>query len=253
LYSTAANAALLGVLGHFKRVHTDAADTCPCIDLSDRWETYYSRRSRRLKKGNNLIANRLKKAFQAIDVARVTLDSSAAGERALTELYQLASASWKKDLDVALHQPGPREWAQRLRATLGDSGTLCAWVLRLDGTLAAAELQLDYSGRVSALRADTHNDFEKHGAGTYLNWKILEQLMGRPGTDLYNMGPGLSDYKERWAEQYDALSLATWFSPTLRGRLLWMIDYRLKPLAKKIARRPAAPAETPTDAQAEES
>jgi CelD/BcsL family acetyltransferase involved in cellulose biosynthesis len=244
LYDTAANAALLGALRTFERVSITIADTCPCIDLNDRWDSYYSRRSRRLKKGNNLIANRLKKAFQAIDVTRVPLDSSAAGERALTELYELSSGSWKKELETALHRPGPQAWTQSLRRTLGDSGALCAWMLRLDGALAAAELQLDYSGSVSALRADTREEFEKYGAGTYLSWKLLEKIMGRPAAHLYNMGPGLNEYKERWAEKYDELSFANWFSPTIRGRLLWAIDHRIKPLVKKMTRPPApAPAE----------
>jgi hypothetical protein len=239
LYDTAANDALRSILRNFKRVSITIADTCPCIDLNDRWDSYYSRRSRRLKKGNNLIANRLKKTFQAVDVTRVTLDSSATGERALTELYELSSASWKKELQTALHMPGPRAWTQSLRRTLGDSGAMCAWILRLDGALAAAELQLDYAGSVSALRADTHQEFERYGAGTYLSWKILEKIMGRPSTYLYNMGPGLNEYKQRWAEKYDELSFANWFSPTIVGRLLWAIDHRLKPWIKKIAQRSA--------------
>ena len=233
---TAANTVLLNGLSNGKRVAIGGADACACVGLDEPWEAYYARRSRRLKKGNNLIAKKLKGAFKNVEIQRVELDASAAAAAALQELCKLAENSWKKELPTGLSKPIPRKWADALRQTLGSAGSMCAWTLRLDGALAAAELQLEKSGMVSALRADTAEEFDKFGTGTYLGWKVLEALMN--GTRVvYNMGPGLNEYKERWAERRVELSTANVFAATLKGRLLWSLDYKLKPLAKRIAER----------------
>lgn len=231
---TVPNTALLQALSRCKRVSIVPADACACVGLDEPWDAYYARRSRRLKKGNNLIANKLKAAFRNVEVKRVILDPSPAGAEVLDALCDLSKSSWKKELDVALYKANPRKWADAMRQSLGASGNVYAWTLYLDGVLAAAELQLERSGIVSALRADTREEFDKYGTGTFLGWKVLEALMNGERV-LYNMGPGLNEYKERWAEKRVDLSMANVFSPTITGRLLWSIDYRLKPLAKKIA------------------
>jgi CelD/BcsL family acetyltransferase involved in cellulose biosynthesis len=235
LYRTPANAALIAHVMRQRRVLTRSADTCPCVLLHDTWDAYYSRRSRRLKKGNNLIANRLRKAFGSVEVARTVLDPTAAGDRALVELIELSANSWKRNLDTALYRQSPRDWVQEMQRLIGKRGALVMWSLRLDGALAAAELQLDYAGVVSALRAEVREDLQAHGPGTYLSWKVLEALMG-VGRTVYNMGPGLNEYKARWAEHYEELSLIDWYSPTPRGQLLWIADGRLRPALARLRR-----------------
>ena len=240
LYTTPANSALINELKKLRRCTWEAADTCPCVMLQDTWERYYSRRSRRLKKGNNLIANRLAKAFPSIKVTKTVLDESPAGDVALAELLALCSESWKKDMDTSLHQPGPRAWVEELRRAL--SGRVVLWGLRLDDELAAAELQLEQSGVVSALRADAREKYESFGTGTYLGWKLLETIMNT-GKSLYNMGPGLSEYKARWAEHDVQLAVGNCYSATTRGLILWLFDRYVRPLRKnigKIARAPTA-------------
>jgi CelD/BcsL family acetyltransferase involved in cellulose biosynthesis len=73
----------------------------PCVDDSDyqvdlrtTWQAYYATRSRRLKKGNNLIANHLKKDFKQIEiVVRPAVDESQVNEL-LDTIAELASDHW---------------------------------------------------------------------------------------------------------------------------------------------------------------
>lgn len=231
---SAANRALKKRLRQKSRVILGTADNCPCVRLEESWENYYQRRSRRLKKGNNLIANRLKRAFGAVSVERVVLDASERGQRLMRELVELSAASWKADMGTAIHASSPRAWFEELRTTLGSSGAVVAWCLRLDGRLAAAEVQLDYGGIVSALRADVMQELESHGPGTYLGWKVLEGLMGS-GRRLYNMGPGTSEYKSRWSEGEQALNSIDWYSPTAVGYLHWLKSVRTWPRRSQFA------------------
>ena len=247
LSDTPANAALGRRLGEESRLVAGSGDSCPCVPLNGTWGDYYSRRSRRLKKGNNLIANRLRKAFKSVDVARTVVDAGPAGRQALSELLELSGNSWKRELPTALHRTEPRAWVDELRQRLGSTGALVLWSLRLDGALAAAELQLDFAGIVSALRAEVRQELESHGPGTFLGWVVLESLMDG-GRTIYNMGPGLSDYKARWAESIQPLARIDWYSPTLSGLLLWLVEGLVRPTASRLRARLRAAATKPKNA-----
>jgi hypothetical protein len=218
-----------------------------CISLREPWGTYYARRTRRLKKGNNLIANRLHKNFAVVSVERIdNRGDDAAFARIVSDYVRLSADSWKKGTGTTLDEPGPAAWLTELcRATAG-TGQIAIWRLLLDGRTAAAELQLDFHGIVSALRADVNVEFEPHAPGTYLNWKVLEGLHGS-GRSLYNMGPGKNPYKLRWAESEATLVRITAFNRSLRGQVARYWETSIKPRLQRthaawLARRhPSSP------------
>lgn len=220
LYGTDANLALMGALSKLPRTATASLDACPCVDLSTDWTTYYATRSRRLKKGNNLIANRLKKEFATIDVTRNVIDGSVDSGNLLDEVMQLCGTSWKRELPTSLHREPASSWIRELRRRMAGSEALVIWCLRLDGILVAAEIQLEHGGEVAGMRSEVREDFAQHGVGTYLNWRILESLLGS-GRRLYNMGPGISEYKTRWSNVLLEPVTLTMFGSTARGRLGW--------------------------------
>ena len=78
-------------------------------------------------------------------------------------------------------------------------GWLALWTLRLDGRLVAMEYQLRHDGRVNALRADFDPALREVSPGSALNFAIARALFERGGVHEYDMGPGLNDYKLRWA------------------------------------------------------
>lgn len=214
---------------------TDASN--PAIDLGGGWLDYYATRTRRLKKGNNLIANHLQKAGTIeLDRCHGVLDG-AQTDRLLDTLTRVSGASWKQRTGNTLDQPGPRAFFARLTRAAGAHGWLSVWLLRLNGEVIATEYQLCFGGRVHALRADFDPAYDTLSPGTYLNWKMLEASFDGTHTQ-YLFGPGDNPYKQRWAQHAVALASLRAWSPSLRGRLRHAWCQHLRPLAKRLLRRP---------------
>lgn len=209
--------------------------TNPGIALNSTWEKYYSQRTRRLKKGNNLIANRIKRAGASAEIHRYTPQScDAAGiAQALKSAAFLSSKSWKDGLGVSLNHEGPQAWFRRLNQHSERAGWLSVWLLTIDGRPAAMEYQLQYNGRIHGLRSDFDPALDELSPGTYLNWKMLQALFD-VGAQHYQMGPGNNPYKYRWADTFDPVSCLTLYGSTVMGRWLALRDLRLRPLVKRL-------------------
>lgn len=202
------------------------------IELEGTWEDFYRTRSRRLKKGNNLVANRLRRAG-TIELARLTgADiTDAVGET----LRALSASSWKQATATTFDHPGPGAFLDTLLERGRRGHWLVVWLLHLDGEPIAGELHLEHGGRAHALRADYLEHAAELSPGTYLNWKIIERLFE---TDLqrYELGPGGNPYKQRWTE--DGLPLVTLdaWPPTTAGRLAAFRERRVRPALSRLGR-----------------
>lgn len=209
------------------------AERNPFIDLTTGWEAFYGTRSRRLKKGNNLIANRLQRAG-AVTVDRVTGEdvTPAIGET----LRQLSAASWKQATRTTFDHPGPGAFLDTLIERGRAEGWLVVWLLTLDGETIASELHLEYAGRAHALRADYAEHAGELSPGSYLNWKIIERLF-ESALDRYELGPGTNPYKQRWTEEGLPLATIDAWPPTAIGRLKALWHLRLRPALVRLKRR----------------
>lgn len=216
----------------------------PLIDLRGTWQDYYAGRSRRLKKGNNLIANHLQKAG-AVELQHCAGSMDPAQADHLLDILTAVSAkSWKQRTGNTLDRSGPQAFFAALTHAAAAQGWLSVWLLRLNGQVIATEYHLCFQGRVHALRSDFDPAHEALSPGTYLNWKVLEGSFGC-GQTHYFFGPGDNPYKQRWAEDGAPLSVLRAWSPSARGRLRHLWHQRLRPWAKRLLRR--APKPTPTD------
>ncbi len=213
----------------------------PWIDLTLGWEAYYATRSRRLKKGNNHIRNRLQRGFERIEVRRWRGGPGGDTVRAL--LVAVSGASWKKQTGLTLDKPAPRAWLEALFRHHAPRGEVQVWWLELDGRPVATELQLCRGGHVYALRADYDQRFEEYSPGTYLFWRLLEALQEEGESRRYWMGPGHNPYKERWLQGVEPLWRYRFYRRNLRGRLLYAMEGRLKPW---LRRRSTEEREKPT-------
>lgn len=223
----------------------EPAGANPVIPLSGGWAAFYATRGRRLKKSNNLVANRLTRAGE-LRLEWRRGDTLGDLDGLLAAVVGVSARSWKADTGFSLDRPGPGAFVTRLTELAAARGWLSVWLLTLDGETVAAEYQLEYRGRVYALRADFDRAREELSPGSYLNWKLLEQLFGA-GLGAYYMGPGNNAYKARWTEGGEPVHRLTAFSPSLRGRGLHLLEQRLAPLARAARDRfrpaPAAPVE----------
>lgn len=207
----------------------------PLIDLSGEWEAFYATRGRRLKKSNNLTANRISKVGKPeIEWLHGRADEPVRAQWQ-ADLLRISAASWKETTGLTLDNPGPQAFATRLLSHAAEAGWLSLWRLTLDGVAIATEFQLDYDGDIFALRADYDQAQRELSAGSYLNWKLLEQMFA---ADLkrYYLGPGGNAYKARWTETAEALDQIVAFNRTVRGRLAKAIEI-LRPLARRLRAR----------------
>lgn len=214
----------------------------PLIELAPDWATFYAERGRRLKKSNNLTANRLKKAGEIqIDWLRGRVDAETLA-RWQADIIRVSAASWKETTGLTLDNAGPQAFIGRLLAHAAENGWLSLWRLTLDGQTVATETQLEYAGDIFALRADYDQAQRELSVGSYLNWKLLEQMFS---TDLqrYFLGPGGNAYKLRWTERALPLEQLTLFNRTLRGRLAAWVEMRLRPCVRAARARFQRPAD----------
>ncbi len=219
-------------------LHTsiDRVTSNPSVPLSGSWQDYYRTRSRRLKKGNNLIANRLQRKYQDIQIRHFQPGSGDMEmiRKSIEHLTELSASSWKgRDTGNTFDQPGPREFLNRLMARMPEIKGLSIWFLELDSTPVASELQLSHEGTISALRSDFRQELRDDSPGTYLNWKLLERMFDMD-SQVYRMGPGSNTYKARWSVQDSPLYRLTVFNNTLVGQSIRLTETCIKPALRKL-------------------
>lgn len=202
------------------------------VSLANSWESYYTTRSRSLKKANNLASNRLKKAG-AVTVEWLTGPSigELALQNALEKAIDISRRSWKQGTGNSLDRQGPGAFILTLTAHAARRGWLSLWLLNLDGKPVAMEYQLVDGPNVYALRADFDSACEEISPGSHLMRTLLESLFGR-SLQRYYMGPGQNAYKTRWTEEGETLQQLLAFGRTWRGRFVRIIDEVLWPHAR---------------------
>jgi CelD/BcsL family acetyltransferase involved in cellulose biosynthesis len=211
------------------------ASLSPYLAIAGDWEAFWKGTSQRFKKTCRNVQNRLERAGRVLIEEHVQVDPDGA---LFTELVELSRRSWKGDRGVAIAtMPNMHAFFAALTRRATARGWLLLWTLRLDGRLVAMEYQLRHDGRVNALRADFDPALREVSPGSALNFSIARALFGRPGVHEYDMGPGLNDYKLRWASgKHEAAHLMI-YRPTPYGRLLHLLDTRVRPVVRRVRER----------------
>jgi len=213
----------------------------PFVALDGTWKKYYDTRSRRLKKANNLAANRMQKAGE-VRIAWLRPDSCDESQikHAIDIVIDISRRSWKRETDYSLDQPGPQAFIRSLSQTARERGWLSIWLMYVGDQPLAMEYQLIDKGNVHALRSDFDQSYEAISPGTHLFRQLLESSFGR-GLKRYYMGPGDNPYKLRWTDQSEGLRRVIVYNRTLRGRLAWLREAVAKPVFRALRDRFASP------------
>jgi CelD/BcsL family acetyltransferase involved in cellulose biosynthesis len=207
----------------------------PYLTIDGGWDSFWKATSQRFKKTCRNIQNRLERA------GRVTIDEHTRVDPEgplFAELVDLTRRSWKAERGVAIAtMPNMEGFFAELTRRASARGWLALWTLRLDGQLVAMEYQLRDGGRVNALRADFDLAHREVSPGSALNFAIARALFERGGVREYDMGPGLNDYKLRWASgTHEAVHLMI-YRPSAYGRLLHAVDASVLPAARRLRER----------------
>jgi CelD/BcsL family acetyltransferase involved in cellulose biosynthesis len=207
----------------------------PYVAVGGGWEPFWRGKTQRFRKTLRNVQNRLERAGKVTVEEHRELDPHSP---LFHEVLELTSRSWKADRHVAIAtMPRMPEFFAELTRRASKQGWLSLWLLRLDGRLIAMEWQLQAGGRVYALRSDFDEAYGELSPGSALNLAIMQGLFERPGVHEYDMGPGLSEYKLRWATgTHETLRIRVYASG-VRGRAAWVADMAVAPLVRRIKER----------------
>jgi CelD/BcsL family acetyltransferase involved in cellulose biosynthesis len=220
--------------GRFPWRRADAS-LSPFLAIEGGWEPFWKGTSQRFKKTARNIQNRLERAGRVRVEEHTLLDPEGP---LFAELVELTRRSWKGARGVAIAtMPNMHGFFAELSRRASARGWLSLWTLRLDDRLVAMEYQLRDGGRVNALRADFDPAHREISPGSALNFAIARALFERGGVHEYDMGPGLNEYKLRWATgNHEAVHLVV-YRPTAYGRLLHLLDSRVWPAVRRVRER----------------
>jgi CelD/BcsL family acetyltransferase involved in cellulose biosynthesis len=207
-------------------------DLSPYLAIDGSWKTFYAATSQRFKKTARNTHNRLARLGTVVVEEHRALDPN---DRLFQEVIDLTSRSWKADRGVAIAtMPWMREFFAELSRAATRRGWLSLWLLRLDGEPIAMEYQLRSDGIVHALRADYDLRFSASSPGSVLNFEVARALFERGDVHEYRMGPGLNDYKMRWATACHETVRLQAYRPGLYPRLLHFAETTLVPVARRL-------------------
>jgi len=211
------------------------ASVSPYLAIAGGWETFWKGTSQRFKKTCRNIQNRLERAGRVTIEEHTQVDAKGP---LFAELVDLSRRSWKGDRGVAIAtMPNMHDFFAALTRRASERGWLSLWTLRVDGRLVAMEYQLRHDGRVNALRADFDPALREVSPGSALTFAIARALFERGGVHEYDMGPGVNEYKVRWAtDSHEAAHLMV-YRPTAYGRLLHLLDTRVRPAVRRVRER----------------
>ena len=209
----------------------------PYVDLTGSFDSYYSGRSRSLKKSVNLSTNRLNKSGK-VDVDWIRGGTATAS--ALADAVRVSSISWKQQTGSSLDHSGPKAFIGALTAAADPLGQLSIWLLRLDGKVIASEYQIISDGNVYALRSDFDPVCAEMSPGTFLNHYVLKSVFGL-GLHRYYMGPGSNAYKLRWTDSFEPLFRLTAYNTTWIGRMAHWLEQEARPRLRALRSRISPP------------
>jgi len=201
----------------------------PVLVLDGGWKKFWDSQSQRFKKTVRNVANRIER------LGTITVEEVGEGtdpQECLETFTGVAAKSWKAQLPISVtRNPRIARFLERLTYALCATGRLSLWVLRVNGTAIATEYHVRDGETVYALRSDFDEGYREASPGAYLNQHIVRTYFER---DLrtYDMGPGDSAYKQRWATMSRDLDTFWIFNRGMWASTLFQLEQRGIPYAR---------------------
>ncbi len=212
----------------------------PFLRIQQSWEDFYQSKSQKFKKTRRSVANRIERLGPVtVELLRRPAETA----RGLEQLLEVSQQSWKRQQAVDLLTPEfERKFFIQLTRVASEAGWLRLWLLKKGEEVLAAEYHLDDHGTVYALRAHYDGAYAASSPGAYLDTKIVRHLFEN-GCALYDMGPGMVDYKLAWTDSvYRCYGVEIYNQKPysqLLGRLeaRWIPALKASPLGRWLEKR----------------
>jgi CelD/BcsL family acetyltransferase involved in cellulose biosynthesis len=205
------------------------ASRSPVLAFDCDWRTFWNRQSQRFKKTVRNIVNRVER-LGSVSVDELSRRSSAA--ECFDVFRAVAARSWKADLAVSVTRNAKiGAFFSALTTVLQASEQLRLWVLRVDGRPVATEYHIRDADTTYALRSDFDERLRDASPGAYLNYQIIRTYFER-AVRVYDMGPGDSEYKQRWATSQREFDSFWIFNRTPYPTAVYNVERRAVPLLR---------------------
>lgn len=206
----------------------------PYLKIELDWESYLKRRSGKSRKTLRNIQNRFKKQG---DFLIQRIDDLEGYEKVKPQLYDIARNSWMEEIGDSLNSPANRLFFDELSHAASERGWLIIWLLQLNGEPIAFEYHLKYKGKVHALRASHKKTYSNMSPGVFLDYHIIKHLFESRDIDEYDLGGSADFYKRKWTKDHRNHINVHIFKKSIYSRLLYLYEYALIPLIKRLVRR----------------
>ena len=212
----------------------------PYIVVSGDWDSFLGGRGRRFRKQLRNKANRMRASGRQMEFGCLSTVSEI--EAALPEVMEVALKSWSGERGSSIASPDNRGFYEGVIRGFAGSNQVRIWTLRLDGTLAAFEIHLQWERTVIPIKACYDPAFADLSPGSILEEHALKAIFGVGGYDVYDLLGSADPYKLQWTDRVRVHYEVFLFNRRPLSRLLEALEFGLRPrlgaLKRRLQRRP---------------
>jgi len=203
-----------------------AQDIVPHVVVAGTWQRYLRDRARWLEP--ILAAGAALERSGALQVEEHA--NLGAADALFAEVMELAEDSWASPRGLVTTPPETYRFFRALCRRASANDWLRLWVLRHEGRVVAAELQLQNGTMAHVVRTsrDPATPF-----AAFLRASILKSFFASNKVQHYDLGAGTGDDLLRWSTSVRETMTVRVYAETNYGRLLHNVRTRLVPLARR--------------------
>ncbi len=211
------------------------SDASPYLPLNSSWDVYFE--SLAAKHRSNL-RNRLKRLKATGPVEIKTITSAEGLAEGLEAGLRLEAAAWKGAAQTAIScDPDVSRFYSMLADRAAEQGWIRLHFLHAGPTKVAFDYSLFYKNKLHLLKVGYDPAYAPFSPSNLLLCLVLRNAFDQ-GLAEYNFLGADAAWKLNWARQVKRYQWLFVFSPTFKGRLLYLIKFQLIPLLKGPRLRP---------------
>ncbi len=213
---------------------TSVVSRTPFLRIERTWEEFYQSKSQKFRKTRRSITNKVER-LGPLTVELVSRPEDT--QRGLEQWLELSRRSRIRKHGTDLLTPEfERAFFIGLSELAGQAGAMRLWLLKKENELLAAEYHIDDRGVEYGLRSCYDETYSSSSPGAYLDLYIVRHLFEN-GASIYDMGPGLVEYKRAWTDSLYQCYGVDVFNRSFYAGLLGRLETRWIPAIKSSALR----------------
>ncbi|MFH1892188.1 MAG: GNAT family N-acetyltransferase [Candidatus Zixiibacteriota bacterium] len=152
-------------------------------------------------------------------------------------MFDISAKSWKADSGDHLiaDTPQGRFYSEYTPVAL-ESGDVCLYVLKIEGTAVGFEYHLSCNDRHSMIRCDFDREYKYYTPGNGLRVLILKRMFAQKKACEYDMGGDAYSYKLKWTSNIRKHISITIGNSTPRGVIIMTAKNKILPKLRSYRR-----------------